>query len=119
MRHRKHTLILDRTKSLRVALVRSLIHGLVMRGHIVTTDARARAVRTQLEKLITIARRASLHSRRLIIQRTGSADVANRLITLAGHAFSSTPGGYLRRAVIGRRKGDGSIQVRLEFTKQL
>jgi len=69
MRHRMATKHLNRTSSHRTALRRNLAAALIEHGAIRTTEAKAKDVRRFVEKLITIARKGTLHARRLVLAR--------------------------------------------------
>ncbi len=115
MRHRKKQIILDRKRAPRIALIRSLVRAFIIHGKIDTTDARGRAVRSVTERLITLAKDQSLHHRRMIIQRTGSVDVANRIIEKIAPRYKERHGGYTRRYKINSRQGDRASMVRIEL----
>lgn len=119
MRHRKRIRVLDRASAARKALMKSLACSLIAYGHITTTDARAKALSPFVERMISLAKRSTLHSRRLLISRTGSISAADRLLTKVAPAFKEVPGGYTRRVHLGKRHGDRANQVRIEFVKSL
>src|ERR1700677_5357575 len=76
MRHLKAGRKLNRNSSHRLALYRGLAMGLIQHERIITTVAKAKAVRPFVEKLITLAKRGDLHARRLVLARLGPASNA-------------------------------------------
>src|SRR6059058_2528983 len=113
MRHRKAGRKLGRNASHRRALMRSLALALFRHERIITTVAKAKAVRPFVEKLITLAKKGTLHARRLVIARLGpphraevkpdpdpdKADttrILTKLFNVIGPRFATRPGGYTR-----------------------
>ena len=92
------------------------MNDLVRVGKIETTEARAKAIRPAAERLVTIAKKQTLASRRLIISRVGNAKIAQKLYGELGPRYQSRSGGYLRIVKLGTsRKRDGSRLARIEF----
>jgi large subunit ribosomal protein L17 len=114
MRHRKSGRKLKRNSGQRRALYRSLVAGVLRYGKIVTTEAKAKAVRPQLEKLITLAKEDTDHRRRLAMRKLPSEQVVDRLFAVAPE-YQDRPGGYTRIIRIGPRQGDGAMLVQLEL----
>src|SRR5947209_18721885 len=71
MRHLKAGRKLNRNATHRIALLRNLTLALIRHERIITTEAKAKAVRPFVEKLITLARKGTLHARRLVLARLG------------------------------------------------
>ena len=115
MRHRKNKVTLDRTARQRRTLLRNMSVSLVMNGKIVTTDAKARPVRTIVERLVTVAKVGTLHSRRRIITVLANATAANKLLTEYGPKYKTRVGGYTRLTRLTPRLGDNAKQVLIEF----
>ena len=86
-----------------------------------TTEAKAKAVRAQAEKLITVAKRAKVvegrevTARRRLSASLNDADVAKKVYDDLAERFESRPGGYTRILKLGPRKGDGARMVLLEL----
>src|SRR5262245_1838373 len=135
MRHRKAGRKLGRNASHRLALMRSLAMALIRHERIITTVEKAKEVRPFVEKLITLARKGTLHARRLALARLGppanaevkpgtgdDADhrrVLQKLFDDLGPRFKDRPGGYTRiikRAE--RRLGDGGRTAFIELLKE-
>lgn len=136
MRHRKAGRKLNRNATHRLALYRNLTMALIRHERIITTLPKAKAVRPFVEKLITLAKKNTLHARRLVISRLGpmaeaevkpqkdddgDADhrtVVQKLFTEIAPRFASRPGGYTR--VLKRheyRLGDAGATAYLELLK--
>lgn len=98
----------------RTALMRSLLHALFTHTSITTTTARAKETRRLAEKLITLARRGDLHSRRLLIARLDSNQTANRLVDLIAPQIKRESG-YLKLERAGFRRGDMAPMSTLSF----
>jgi large subunit ribosomal protein L17 len=114
MRHRKSGRKLNRNSGQRRALYRSLVAGVLRHGKVVTTEAKAKAVRPRLEKLITLAKEDTEHRRRLAMTKLPSERVVDRLFEIAPE-YEDRPGGYTRIVRIGPRQGDGAMLVQLEL----
>ena len=125
MRHQVAGYRLGRTSSARIALRRTLIKQLFEHERITTTFAKAKAIRGEAERLITIARRSSdaneagkVHARRLVASRLGSNQPVAKLFDDIGPRFAKRPGGYTRIVKLGPRQGDGAQMVVLEFVEE-
>lgn len=115
MRHRSKRRNFHRRTGPRIALIRGMVYSLVEHGRIKTTVARAKEVRRQVEKAITLAKDASLHTRRLLLSRYPNENVVTTLCTDLGKRFAKRPGGYTRIVRVGARAGDQSDMAFLEF----
>lgn len=107
----------SRTKNQRQALFRGLIGTLVEKGEIVTTLAKAKAVQSQAEKLITKAKRGDLSDKRIILRFLTKKSLVNRLVLGIAPLFKEKKGGYLRIIKLGQRKGDKASMAQLSFTE--
>lgn len=115
MRHRKNKVTLDRTSAGRRGLTKSLMNSLVLRGKITTTLAKAKAIRPQIERIVTHAKQDTLSNRRYIIQRLSNEQSLGILMKKIGPAQANRPGGYTRITKIPNRVGDNSPQAMIEF----
>jgi large subunit ribosomal protein L17 len=115
MRHRKSGVTLDRKKGPRVALLRGLATSVILYEKITTTKAKAKAVRPQVERLITASKKGDLVARRMLSKGVYGDNVVKKLIEDLGPRYKNRAGGYLRITAIGPRKGDGAEMVRLEL----
>lgn len=119
MRKRVYGRRLSRDTNERKALFRSLATALITYGRIDTTEAKAKAVRPWVEKLVTRARVAKESNKRLLLAEIPNEKIIDRLISAVGPAFSNRPGGYTRITRIGPRAGDNAPVVRLEFVEEI
>ena len=104
---------LGRKTDQRAALVRSLARSLILDGSISTTQAKAKALRSFVEKLATKAKSDTLHSRRQIIQALNDVEATDALVErMVG---SNRNGGYLRITREELRRGDGAQLTTIEF----
>jgi large subunit ribosomal protein L17 len=113
--HRKAGRQLRRTSEQRLALLRNLAISLIEHGTIETTEAKAKELRPFVEKLITKAKRGTLHSRRLAARDVHVRRAADALFHDVGPAFATRTGGYTRILKTGHRKGDGADMARIEL----
>jgi large subunit ribosomal protein L17 len=105
---------LGRDTNARKALAASLASALFEEGHIVTTEAKTKFVQIFAEKLITSAKRNSLHGQRQIAPRLKDQAFI-KLITEIAPGFASRAGGYTRIIKMGVRKGDSAPLARIEL----
>lgn len=117
MLHRVAGKKLNRTKNQRQALFRGLASSLILQERITTTEAKAKAVKPMVEKLVTRAKVNSIHSRRLLLRELTSENVVNKLLEVVGPKFKERPGGYLRIVRVGNRVGDQAKMVSLMFVE--
>ncbi|MEE8604229.1 MAG: 50S ribosomal protein L17 [Candidatus Aminicenantaceae bacterium] len=115
MRHRVKGKKLRRDSAQRKALLRSLVTSFLEKERIRTTLAKAKATRPIAEKMITLAKKNSLHSRRLALRFIYKSEVVKKLFSDIGPRFSERPGGYTRIIKIGPRAGDGAEMAFLEL----
>ena len=115
MRHRKQGRQLRRTSEQRLALLRNLAISLIEHGAIETTEAKAKELRPFVERLITKAKRGTLHDRRLAVRHVHVRRAADTLFQSVGPAFATRTGGYTRILKVGHRKGDGAEMARIEM----
>lgn len=115
MRHRSKKFTLGREKAQRDSLMRSLAESLVLHGSVRTTKAKARALKTVVEPLVTKAKRGSLQSRRFAMKVLYSDAAVNRLFDVVAPQYQSRAGGYTRILKTGTRARDAAEMVRIEF----
>lgn len=82
---------------------------------IVTTEAKAKALRPYAERLITKARRGGMHKQRQVVATIHDPDVAHKLFTELGPRYADRPGGYTRILKLGPRPGDNAPMARIEL----
>ncbi len=115
MRHRVQGKKLGRDSAQRKALLRNLVTSFLEKERIRTTLAKAKATRPVAEKMITLAKKNSLHSRRQALRYIYKREVVKKLFDDIGPRFSERPGGYTRIVKIGPRAGDGAEMALLEL----
>lgn len=115
MRHRKKTTKLSRPTGHRKALMRNLTAALVEHERIHTTEAKAKALRPHVEKLVTLGKKGELHHRRLAFSIVGKKHTVHKLFTEIAPRFQERPGGYTRIIRDGQRMGDGAAMAYIEF----
>ena len=115
MRHRRRVKHFSRRSGPRKALIRGLVGALVQHGRIATTLEKAKEIRRHVEKAITLGKRATLNSKRLLIARYPSEDTAHVIWSSLADRFKERSGGYTRVIKIGVRPGDAAEMAFLEF----
>jgi large subunit ribosomal protein L17 len=84
-------------------------------GAIVTTEAKAKALRPYVEKLVTKAKHGGLHRHRLVVSRIHDKEATHRLFEEIGPRYANRNGGYTRILKLGPRHGDNAPMARIEF----
>ena len=92
-----------------------LASDLFMHEKVITTEAKAKAVRPLAEKLITKARKGDLHSKRIIMKTITNRDAVVRLFDEVAPRYADRPGGYTRITKLGPRRGDGTEEAIIEL----
>lgn len=116
MRHLKKGKKFNRKRGPRISFLRNISNDLIRTGKIETTEARAKAVRPQVERLVTFAKQQTLAARRVIFSRVHNEKIMEKLMHDLGPRYAERPGGYLRVTKLSKnRKRDGSRLVRIEF----
>ena len=115
MRHQKAGRKFGRNPSQRKALFRQQAISLIMNERITTTEAKAKELRSVVEKLVTIAREDTEHHRRLVMSKIDHEGATKRLFDVVAPRFEETPGGYTRMSKLGLRRGDAAPVVLIEF----
>lgn len=93
----------------------NLATDLFMHDKVMTTAAKAKAVRPLAEKLITKARSGDLHARRVILKTITNKDAVHRLFDDVAPRYVDRPGGYTRITKLGPRRGDGAEEAIIEL----
>ena len=115
MRHRKHSNSLGLVTAHRRALLANMAASLLTHGRIETTEAKARAVRPYVEKLITLGKRGDLHARRQAIAKIRDQGAVAKLFEDLAKRSASRPGGYTRVLKAGIRPGDAAPMAIIEW----
>ncbi len=117
MRHRVAGRHLKRSSGHRQALFRNLITELFRHKKIRTTEAKAKAIRGEAEKLVTLAKRGDLHARRQALRTVTDAQVVKALFEEIAPRYRERPGGFTRLVKLGPRQGDAAPMVILELVE--
>ena len=115
MRHRKKGRKLSRSPSHRRATLRNMATNLILHERIETTTAKAKELRPYAERLITLARRGDVHSRRLAARKIQDRNALGKLFDDIAPRFAERPGGYTRILKLGHRKGDAADMSLIEL----
>jgi large subunit ribosomal protein L17 len=115
MRHKLAGYKLKRNVAARRSLFRGLVTSIIEHERIITTVPKAKAVRPLVEKMITLAKRDTLHTRRQAAAFIESPAALQKLFDKLGTRFGQRPGGYTRIVRLGNRKGDGAEQAMIEL----
>jgi large subunit ribosomal protein L17 len=117
MRHLKRTAKLGRTSEHRNLMLANLVCSLVLENRIRTTVAKAKAARSVAEKMVTLAKRGTVHARRLCAARLRQSDAVRRLFQEIAPVFKDRRGGYTRIMRLNQRRGDAAPLAILEWVE--
>jgi len=117
MRHAKHSYSLNKSFSLRKALIKSMAANLLKYQRITTTQNRAKATRVVVEKLITMGKEGSLAKKRMAYDILGDHKLVSLLFSDIAPRFKDRAGGYTRILKLGVRRGDDAKMVVFELTE--
>lgn len=115
MRHRRRVPKLGKPADQRRALLRSLATELIRHGRVTTTKVRAKAVRSQVEKMITLAKDGSLASRRQALGYIYDKQLVHALFEGVNDRYGNRNGGYTRILRTLRRRGDNAEMAIIEL----
>jgi large subunit ribosomal protein L17 len=97
------------------SMMGNLVASLIAAESIVTTEAKAKALRPVAEKCVTAARKGGLANHRNVVSLIRDKDMAHKLFEEIGPRYSERPGGYTRILKLGPRPGDNAPMARIEF----
>jgi large subunit ribosomal protein L17 len=115
MRHKVDGYKLKRDKDARKMLLRNIVTSVIEQERVITTVPKAKAAKPLVEKMITLAKRDTLHSRRMAAGYLLKPAAVKKLFDKLGPRFGQRNGGYTRVVKLGWRKGDGAEQAMLEL----
>ncbi len=115
MRHRQSGRKLNRTSSHRKSLFKNMAQALLKHEQIVTTLPKAKELKRVVEKLITLGKKANLHSRRLAFNQIRDKDMVSKLFDNLAKRYSDRKGGYTRVLKAGFRYGDSAPMAVIEL----
>src|SRR5262245_59138699 len=100
-------------------MFRNLLVALFRHERITTTEAKAKAIRSAAEHMITLAKRENLHARRQVLAMVPDTEVVHRLFDTVAARFAERHGGYTRIIKAGPRPGDAAPMVLLELVDRV
>ncbi len=115
MRHGFRGRRFNRTTEHRKAMFANMSAALIKHEQIITTLPKAKDLRPIIEKLISLGRIDSVHTRRLAMSQIRDHDMVKKLFTVLGPRYTARPGGYCRIMKAGFRKGDNAPLAVIEF----
>ena len=115
MRHKKKKITLGRERAHREAMMKNLAESLILHGKIKTTKAKAKALRTVVEPLITRAKIGTLATRRELIKALFTGEAVNKLMDELGPKYKNRNGGYTRIIKLVPRDSDSAEVARIEL----
>ncbi len=115
MRHGMANRKLGRTSAHRAALFRNQLASLIDKERIITTLPKAKELRPQIERLVTLSKSDSVHNRRQAERVVAEDALIAKLFATLGPRFAERPGGYTRIIKLGTRRGDAAEMAILEF----
>jgi large subunit ribosomal protein L17 len=115
MRHKKAGFKLKRDAGSRNSLLKGLVTSVIEHERVVTTVPKAKAIKPLVDKMITLAKRDTLHSRRQAAAFLETPAAVKKLFDKLGTRFGQRNGGYTRVVRLGFRRGDGAEQAIIEL----
>jgi large subunit ribosomal protein L17 len=115
VRHKRAGFKLRRDPAARKALLRGLVTSVIEQERVITTVPKAKAVKPLVDRMITLAKRDTLHARRQAAAYLETPASVQKLFEKLGARFGQRAGGYTRIVKLGWRKGDGAEQAMLEL----
>ena len=119
MRHSKGNYKLGRRQDHRLAMFRNLLTSLFRHERVLTTEAKAKAIRAAADEMVTLAKRESLHARRQVLTMVPDTKVVGTLFDTIAARFAERHGGYTRIVRVGPRPGDAAMMVYLELVDRV
>jgi large subunit ribosomal protein L17 len=118
MRHNKSGRRLGRTTSHRIAMFRNMVTSLLSHERIITTDAKAKELRSVTEKMITLGKRGDLHAHRQAASFIREKSVVTKLFNTIAPRYKERQGGYTRIIKLGQRAGDAAPMSVIELVEE-
>jgi len=115
MRHRRGGYKLKRDVGSRNSLLKGLVTSIIEQERVITTIPKAKAVKPLVDRMITLAKRDTLHTRRQAAAFLETPASVKKLFDTLGARFGQRSGGYTRIVRLGFRKGDGAEQAMIEL----
>ena len=115
MRHKLGYKKLNRTSEHRKALIKNMLNLLIKYEQIITTLPKAKLIKPQAEKLITLGKKKNLTNTRVLISKLQDKTNANKILNTLSKRYEKRAGGYTRIVKAGYRYGDNSPMAVIEF----
>lgn len=115
MRHRVKVKKLDRKKAPREMMLRNLASSILIYEKVKTSEAKAKVVRSLVEKMITVAKKGDLNARRKLIETLPQKIAVKKAMDVLGERYKDRDGGYTRIIKLGTRQGDGARIAQIEL----
>ena len=115
MRHKLGYKKLNRTSEHRKSLIKNMLNSLIKYEQIVTTLPKAKLIKPQAEKLITLGKKKNLTNTRVLVSKLQDKKNANKILNTLSKRYEKRPGGYIRIVKAGYRYGDNSPMAVIEF----
>jgi large subunit ribosomal protein L17 len=118
MRHNKAGRRLGRTTSHRIAMFRNMVTSVLDNERITTTDAKAKELRSVVDRIITLGKKGDLHAMRMAAAYVRDKKIVTKLFTTIAPRYKDRPGGYTRIIKLGIRPGDNAPLSVLELVEE-
>ncbi len=118
MRHLRGNVKLNKPTGQREAMLNNLVKQLITHERLETTDARAKALMSVAEKVVTIGKQNTVHARRMAYRVLQDRDLVKKLFDEIAPRFATRAGGYCRLMYKGFRAGDGARTAIVEFVER-
>ena len=115
MRHKLGNKKLNRTSEHRKSLIKNMLNSLIKYEQIVTTLPKAKLIKPQAEKLITLGKKKNLTNTRVLVSKLQDKKNANKILNTLSKRYEKRAGGYTRIVKAGYRYGDNSPMAVIEF----
>ena len=115
MRHKLGYKKLNRTSEHRKALIKNMLNSLIKYEQIITTLPKAKLIKPQADKLITLGKKKNLVNTRTLVSKLQDKDNANKVVNTLSKRYEKRSGGYTRIIKAGFRYGDNSPMAVIEF----
>tara|TARA_B100000212_G_scaffold237621_1_gene180867 strand:- start:1179 stop:1613 length:435 start_codon:yes stop_codon:yes gene_type:complete len=115
MRHKLGNKKLNRTSEHRKALIKNMLNSLIKYEQIITTLPKAKLIKPQADKLITLGKKKNLVNTRTLVSKLQDKDNANKVLNTLSKRYEKRSGGYTRIIKAGFRYGDNSPMAVIEF----
>ena len=119
MRHRRGNTKLGMRSDHRMAMFKNLVTSLFRHERVLTTEAKAKAIKALADEMVTLAKRESLHARRQALTVIQDSKVVGNLFDTIAARYADRHGGYTRIIHVGPRRGDAAKMVYLELVDRV